>query len=724
MASDDLQAIVKEFQTKVKVEEKPLELEGKYEPVTSEPICQPLKTMEDVLSWKPEGDEFNIPIAKLAARVEPREARPRTLVCHDMMGGYIDDRFVQGVPKTDCYRFYHWQYLDMFMYFSHYFVTVPPPGWTNAAHKNGVPMLGTVITEWTDGFQRCEQAFASEASYKALADKLVAIAKYYKFDGWLINIENKILPQHMPQLVEFMRYLPTKMHEQVPGSKVIWYDSVITDGSLRWQDMLNDLNRVFFDACDGIFLNYTWNAAKLASSVTAAGDRQYDVFVGVDVFGRNCFGGGGFNTNKAMSVIRQNNLSAAIFAPGWVFEKHGAEDFNANQTKFWSLLDEFLPSHGVASLPFFTNFCQGFGEMGFRNGQAVMNKAWCNLSAQQVQPTYDNHQFDHTQASNGGQRMTHSTEDGYSGGGSLLLSGNLNRKTVHTFRVFYTSLTVSHPLLVSYSVKPSQGVDSCIYLRLSSNKEKILLWTTGDSTKESQLPVSAFGLHESELLDPRLPQLSGITDQCRAFGPLVGRSHKAMQDAALRMDSQGTTSGGWNTRHYLLPENTFPADTKVTELGVMCLHKAADGSKISYSLRLGELKICDPAMLRDQMTQVTDLECLDLSWHPPLPIFSKGDAFWSLCATLRWRYAPAALHFDVYCQGVQRDPNQSRDVKETDVVFIGRAHARTFRICHLLVSKVVGSRPKSLDLIVQPTTAAGFVAPLVSATRIKVTYSD
>ncbi len=62
-------------------------------------------------------------------------------------------------------------------------------------------------------------------------------------------------------------------------------------------------DRVFFDACDGIFLNYTWNAAKLASSVTAAGDRQYDVYVGVDVFGRNCFGGGGYNTNKVSQVI-------------------------------------------------------------------------------------------------------------------------------------------------------------------------------------------------------------------------------------------------------------------------------------------------------------------------------------------------------------------------------------------------------------------------------------
>ena len=56
-------------------------------------------------------------------------------------------------------------------------------------------------------------------------------------------------------------------------------------------------DRIFFDACDGIFLNYNWSEAHLMRSVGAAGrDRQADVYVGVDVFGRGCFGGGGYNS--------------------------------------------------------------------------------------------------------------------------------------------------------------------------------------------------------------------------------------------------------------------------------------------------------------------------------------------------------------------------------------------------------------------------------------------
>lgn len=53
-------------------------------------------------------------------------------------------------------------------------------------------LLGTVITEWDDGKARCESFLKDETSYKQFANRLVAIAQYYGFDGWLVNIENKI----------------------------------------------------------------------------------------------------------------------------------------------------------------------------------------------------------------------------------------------------------------------------------------------------------------------------------------------------------------------------------------------------------------------------------------------------------------------------------------------------------------------------------------------------
>ena len=60
---------------------------------------------------------------------------------------------------------------------------------------------------------------------------------------------------------------------------------------------------MFFDACDGIFLNYTWSVLDLQhSTYISGGNRQHDIYVGLDVFGRGCFGGGGYNSYKVCNV--------------------------------------------------------------------------------------------------------------------------------------------------------------------------------------------------------------------------------------------------------------------------------------------------------------------------------------------------------------------------------------------------------------------------------------
>ena len=71
-------------------------------------------------------------------------------------------------------------------------MTVPPPGWTNCAHKHGVPVLGTIITEWEEGAKICERFLESEWTYRRVVEQLVGVALYYKLDGWLVNIENPI----------------------------------------------------------------------------------------------------------------------------------------------------------------------------------------------------------------------------------------------------------------------------------------------------------------------------------------------------------------------------------------------------------------------------------------------------------------------------------------------------------------------------------------------------
>lgn len=135
-------------------------------------------------------------------------------------------RFIQGSATRNPYVFYHWRYIDIFVYFSHHTVTIPPVCWTNAAHRNGVPVLGegraaaglglgsprhvagllgcvadsalatspgTFITEWTDGERLCEAFLAGgEEAFRAVGEQLARIAQHYGFDGWLVNLENTL----------------------------------------------------------------------------------------------------------------------------------------------------------------------------------------------------------------------------------------------------------------------------------------------------------------------------------------------------------------------------------------------------------------------------------------------------------------------------------------------------------------------------------------------------
>ena len=104
----------------------------------------------------------------------------------------LSHRFVQGYNSTLCYRINDWNFIDIFVYFSHNIVTIPPPCWTNSCHRHGVKVLGTFITEWDEGEKICSQILETRGSYERFAKKLAEIACYYNFDGWLVNIENRI----------------------------------------------------------------------------------------------------------------------------------------------------------------------------------------------------------------------------------------------------------------------------------------------------------------------------------------------------------------------------------------------------------------------------------------------------------------------------------------------------------------------------------------------------
>ncbi|XP_014211240.1 cytosolic endo-beta-N-acetylglucosaminidase [Copidosoma floridanum] len=304
-----------------------------------------------------------------------RDDVPKTIVCHDMMGGYLEDKFIDGSNEHNSYHFYHWNVIDTFIYFSHHFVTIPPFGWINAAHKHGVKVLGTLITESSEGCLLWDEILKTRDSIIRFADALIQLASFYKFEGWLLNVENQIKQNDVTKLTFFVQYLTETIHMKVPGSEVIWYDSVINTGALSWQNELNKSNECFFDRCDGIFLNYTWTDAGLIKSAAGASkrNRMRDIYVGLDVWGRGCPGGGGFNSAHALQRIRNQGLSVAIFAPAWTFEYFGPETFPKLENIFWAQLLPFLYVHVPVYQDerFITTFCRGAGTKYYEYGTQI-----------------------------------------------------------------------------------------------------------------------------------------------------------------------------------------------------------------------------------------------------------------------------------------------------------------------------------------------------------------
>lgn len=62
---------------------------------------------------------------------------PKVVYCHDMAGGYLKaDREFGMTDVYPAFRFTRWHLIDVFVYFSHHFITLPPLTWINLAHRS------------------------------------------------------------------------------------------------------------------------------------------------------------------------------------------------------------------------------------------------------------------------------------------------------------------------------------------------------------------------------------------------------------------------------------------------------------------------------------------------------------------------------------------------------------------------------------------------------------
>jgi hypothetical protein len=242
------------------------------------PSARVLHSIRQLLGWAPAVGEAAAERARTSPHA-PLPARPRVIHCHDMQGGYNSKADAEYLAVFD-----GWDAIDVFCYFGHHRVSMPPKAWVDACHSRGVPCLGTLITE--DDTEGENLTLLSDV--EGAVEALCSLAEHHGFDGYLINLEARVPAHCMGALHELLALLTVCLKQRIgEQALVIYYDSLdAVTGAVRYANALSATNHSLFEACDGVFTNYWWGAQELSRSAELSlawggRDRRADVYMGV-----------------------------------------------------------------------------------------------------------------------------------------------------------------------------------------------------------------------------------------------------------------------------------------------------------------------------------------------------------------------------------------------------------------------------------------------------------
>ena len=467
---------------------------------------------EDLLAWNFEEDEdakYNVSNVPLAKRVDKKELSKANatqneemkVVALSIMNSSTSGNAPRGLNDFDANVFSYWQYIDQLVYWggsSGEGIIVPPsPDVIDAAHKNGVPVLGTVFfpqtahagkIEWLDTFLEKD----GNGDFP-IVDKLIEVADVYGFDGWFINqetdtevtsfdeakegksesteqAEGGLSKEHADLMQELIAQYKEKAEDK---QDIMWYDSMTSEGKMDWQNALTDENSAYMvDAdmkplSDSMFLNFWWSTDKLAKEelLKASNEKAkelainpYDLFAGIDVQEN------GYMTPVKWDLFTDKEgvpfTSLGLYVPSWTYSSSGSPDeFQEKENTFWvnskgdasqSVLPEgeeewpgistfAVEQTAITQLPFKTNFNLGNGYNYFIDGQKVSSMEWNNRSLQDIMPTH-RWNFEHGKGNDLEVFMDYA--DAYQGGNSMKLRGNMTSKEATTMKLYETQLKV------------------------------------------------------------------------------------------------------------------------------------------------------------------------------------------------------------------------------------------------------------------------------------------
>ena len=426
----------------------------------TQPVTTGIASVQALLDWTPASDPFFV-FNRASVPLVPRATSGARML--DCQGLDFAPYPPQGNTDPGNYTLGFWQSVDVFTFFGGSVpVTTPPPGWINAGHRNGVPVLGTFFAK------KEADVDALVADTERSVTQLVAVAQAYGFDGWFFNVEEGTTPQAAEALIELLRSLRSAIHAAIPGSLVIWYDALLPGGTVDYQNELNANNAPFFEAVDGMFTNFWWTPEGPGASPQSSADyaasqglSPLPVFTAVDCYGRSS-PSSGLQSGVALQAAVDAGTSLGMFCPAWTWQNANTplngSPYAEGDPVLWAGIAGLLPPRpAVTAFPFVTHFDQGFGNQFCIAGQ-ISNPHWAypwsNVSQQDVLPSA---RWALAAGSAQACSVRLSNACPFDGGSCLQVGGDPAQGEFATYSLFASSLPVgSEALTLSFTYVPAQ----------------------------------------------------------------------------------------------------------------------------------------------------------------------------------------------------------------------------------------------------------------------------
>ena len=579
---------------------------------------------DDIKDWTPEkfaDNKFNkakVPLAKRFKEPTLMKANANQWYEGQVCNSTILFPMCSMSPSQGAYNFLgyqptYWQYMDKLVYWagsaSEGIINCPPAGSIDAAHAQGVKVLGNIF--FPPGLFGGDQAWVRQMLTKEngvyiYAKKLYEIAKYMGFDGWFINEESGggDDSEWAEFIKQFNQFADADGQTQM---EIQWYDASHKPNSTILKSHINTSQFLEYGAVDDhredaseIGCTEEQTFSKLYGGIqcvnrglTGYGDLLRDAFpttghVGsVDLFCpeerawkdevKNLLGKNDTGSQAYQAVKNVFNNEEQV----WV--NYSGDPSTISRGDWPGFSGCILERSVISSMPFVSNMSVGVGKHRFVKGKAVSTQDWYHSGMQSILPTWrwwiEN---------KGNLKVTIDWDDAWNVASSFKIAGTLTQGD-HLMRLYKTEIPVT-----------AGGVLKVVYKGAAQSTVEAKLSTTSSTTPDVTL---------SE--------------------PTV------------------TTENGWTIANYDL------SSLNGKTVYMIALNLKAGAEVSNFSMNLGEVAVL-PANYTPAALEVSNLATKSVLGE------SKGD----LRLTWDYTYNNDFDHFDIYtvtADGTRKLVGQTRD---------------------------------------------------------------